>query len=165
LLNQNDHSCEKQYLELLERLPRSVIFREFLIINGGFKTEKKDAPPKWLIESISSRLTNYLLQKNGLFHLFLAFDDLGGDSFWQNSVALSSVAKLLSTKPKQSESYPKYLNFIFGEFLEIMKDNKFGTKISLLFALTITQLYSIDPLLVEIQLVDKLIPMDELLLE
>uniref|UniRef100_A0A914YWC7 RNA polymerase II assembly factor Rtp1 C-terminal domain-containing protein n=1 Tax=Panagrolaimus superbus TaxID=310955 RepID=A0A914YWC7_9BILA len=106
-----------------------------------------------------------LASPKGLSKLLLYFNDFGGESFWNNTIPLSCVATLLSTKPPQEESYQKYTLSIFSQFLDIMKNSKFGSNLSLLFVLTVDKLYAKAPHLVEVQLVDKIIRPWELLLE
>uniref|UniRef100_A0AC34FVU0 RNA polymerase II assembly factor Rtp1 C-terminal domain-containing protein n=1 Tax=Panagrolaimus sp. ES5 TaxID=591445 RepID=A0AC34FVU0_9BILA len=106
-----------------------------------------------------------LASPKGLSKLLLYFNDFGGESFWNNPVPLSCVATLLSTKPPHEESFQKYTLSIFSQFLDIMKNNKFGSNLSLLFVLTVDKLYAKAPRLVEVQLVDKIIRPWELLLE
>uniref|UniRef100_A0A7E4VY04 RTP1_C1 domain-containing protein n=1 Tax=Panagrellus redivivus TaxID=6233 RepID=A0A7E4VY04_PANRE len=167
LIHLGNTSLSQSYEATLSVLPPSVLMRELLLLNGGFGLSgKKAMAPTWFLQRIDKRLSTMLSSgKNGLFHLFVAFNDLGGESFWQNSVILTAVATLLATKPKDAPSYQKYAIGIFGQFLEVMKSHKFSADVSLLFGLTVDRLHARAPFIIEVQLVDKLVRPWELLLE
>ena len=69
---------KEKYEKFLKEIPKFIVFKELLTLNGGFGLSgRKKMSPEWFLKEISSKLSLFLLEKGGLFHLFLAFDDLG----------------------------------------------------------------------------------------
>ncbi|KAE9551412.1 hypothetical protein FO519_005367 [Halicephalobus sp. NKZ332] len=110
----SDVSMKERYDVFLQKeIPRSTVFRELLTLNGGFGLSgRKAMSPKWFSVAISSKLSSFLIERNGLFHLFLAFDDL-------EEVDLRFVPELQS----MSKSSKKFASvYILGSVADFLAD-------------------------------------------
>ncbi|KAI1730816.1 transport and Golgi organization protein 6 like protein [Ditylenchus destructor] len=129
----------------------------------GFQLDNNQR--KTFQEEISKQLSKLLLEKNGLTYLLLACEDLGGDSFWENSVALATVVKLLSKKPSFVKSGEKYYAYILKHLLILFKDKQWNLKLALLFPIAMTTFSRVAPMPFLVNIVDKLLRPFDLMLE
>jgi hypothetical protein len=114
-------------------------------------------------KDVSQQLSQELSKPRSLAHLFCTFDELGGESFWNNSAAMSAVAVLLTSR-SQSLKNSNGTRKQFRQFVELILNPKWADKLQLLFPLFVEHLYATHPKIVKAEFVEKIVAPIEVLL-
>ncbi|KAH7722276.1 Protein EKL-6 [Aphelenchoides avenae] len=161
---------------LRSKLPRKILFRELLSLSGGFglrPTRQATSAPsngaKWLQDALGKRLSRELAKANSLVYLFLAFDDLGGDAFWENSAAMHAVSAVLTAKSRiasTQSSATTALVSLFRQLVQLVLKEEWTTKLQLLFGIVVETLSRSAPEVVHLEFFEKFVgPFEVLVLK
>lgn len=130
--------------DFLENCPKELLIT---VLNGLCRVRANRRPPQWLQTRIGTHLSTILMGKNGLRYFLIAYNDMGGENWYENVPLRKGFgAHLVNVPRSHSKKSLSYHSNIFKQFIDILSNEKhFEKSVTLLLIAFIEQLVKKHP--------------------